>query len=646
MAKYGVNYYGASKYGSYTRLAYSVEPMSTLVLDFGRIEVSWQPPRGTFSQVRLVRSQIGFPETAEDGIIVFDEFATEGTVSTSSVIDGEDNPGDTPFVPGRQVYYRFFLFTDEKVWRVAGSIATILPSNHLVQENFFKTVPRVFTSKEQSPLGEVDTNSYLYAFTGGLTFNHEILYTFLDLLRPRYIGIETPIELLGLETANVGLTPEPGLPTKNQKRLIREALYMYTHKGTKAGLETYVESLTGFAPTITVSPNLLLTVQDSTFYQSVGNWTATNATISASTDLVAATGTNVIDTTYTCKIVATSSGNMTLGADNVVTKGVPVLPDTEYTFSCQLKSPTSAGNVSISATFYDKDGVATSAAHTSSSVAANNTWKSASVTATTDATTSYVVLKINYSAAGTYYVDQVCAQLGNAVDYYEARAIDVFISPTKSNYIHNPSFEVNTTDGWTLSGSATTAQDVDIPTAAYSGTKSVKITATGNWTFKSNSVPVVQGPYYTFSTYLKSTDPLTITFIGKDSLGNPTGHEDTFTIDAQTDWTRVSATDLVNSEESEVVTYDIEISGGVGTYYLDCAQFERGQFATDYFDGSLPSDFGAVWEGTADNSNTHLYANKPSKVPRLGKTLTNWIPPNTFWRLMSYAGVEYTNLTV
>ena len=108
MAKYGVNYYGASKYGSYTRLAYSVEPMSALVLDFGRIEVSWQPPRGTFSQVRLVRNQIGFPETAEDGVIVFDEFATEGAVSRSSIVDGEDNPGDTPFVPGNKAGHRHY----------------------------------------------------------------------------------------------------------------------------------------------------------------------------------------------------------------------------------------------------------------------------------------------------------------------------------------------------------------------------------------------------------------------------------------------------------------------------------------------------------------------------------------------------------
>jgi hypothetical protein len=79
MAKYGVNYYGSSNYGAAAKLAYSVEPMSALALDFTKVYIEWQPPKGEFTQVRLVRNQAGIPETAEDGIIIFDELATEGT---------------------------------------------------------------------------------------------------------------------------------------------------------------------------------------------------------------------------------------------------------------------------------------------------------------------------------------------------------------------------------------------------------------------------------------------------------------------------------------------------------------------------------------------------------------------------------------
>ena len=80
--------------------------------------------------------------------------------------------------------------------------------------------------------------------------------------------------------------------------------------------------------------------------------------------------------------------------------------------------------------------------------------------------------------------------------------------------------------------------------------------------------------------------------------------------------------------------------------YLDCIQFELTPVATDYFDGSLPSSFGAIWESTADNSVTHMYYNKDIKLQRLGQTLVDWLPMNTWWRVRTYAGLVYDNLTV
>jgi hypothetical protein len=651
MAKYGVNYYGASKYGATPRLRFSVAPMSVLVssvvsTDFRKVTISWQSPTGGFTRFRLVRNQAGFPETAEDGVIILDEFAESGSVSTSSFTDGEDNPTDVPLVPGRQVYYRVFLFTDDKFWVSAGSISAIVPSDHGVQTSLLGMIPRVFTSKEQGPLGAVDESSAIYDFLYGFSFTVDEFYTLLDLLRPRHTGYETPVSLLYAERGNVGLSAEPGLPTKNQKRLIREALYMYSHKGTKVGLETYAESVTGFAPDITVSENLLLSVQDSTFYNSTGNWVFENATAEASEEQVPATGDNVIDNAYTCKVTATDAFSMILGADNPITKGVPVIADTEYVASCKVKSPPSDGNVFISIDWYDGTGTFISADN-GSTVSANNTWKTASVIATAPSNAVYAVLQISSSADGQYYIDQVCMQLSDTVAYDEARAVDIFLNPTNTNYIVNPSFETNVTDGWTLSGSATAAQDVDVSTAAYSGVKSAKITATGSWSITADDIPVTFGNYYTFSSYVKSTAPFSITFEGKDSSNISTGHIETVEFDTSADWTRVSVTDLIDAiGESDVAYYAVSINGGTGIFYIDCVQFERSTKATDYFDGSLPSTFGAVWESTEDNSYTHLYPNKPSKSPRLAKTLRDWIPQNTFWRLRTYDGLEYTNLTV
>ena len=652
MAKYGVNYYGSSSYGSFVNLRFSVQPMSVLatelstVSSFSKVLVEWQTPRGEFTRIRLVRNQAGFPETSEDGVIIYDEFATEGTVSRTSIIDGEENPTDIPLVPGRQVYYRMFLFTNTLIWKVAGSITAIVPSDHGIQDKFMATIPRVFTSKSQEPLGAVDVDSDLYKFMSGLTFAQEELYTLIDLLKPRHTGLETPFELIPAEVTNYGLLSESALPVKNQKRLVREALYMYTHKGTQNGIETYAESLTGFEPTITVSENLLLTVQDSTFYGGIGNWVASSAVLTSSTEQVPDSNTNQIDTTKTGKIVASGSGSMVLGATNIITKGVPVLPSTGYVVSCKLKSPASAGNITLSVRFYDKDGTATSAANTATAVAANNTWKSASKTATSDATSSYAIITIAYSAAGTYYIDQVCMQEGATVAYDEARAIDVFLLPSKTNYIKNPSFEVNSST-WALSG-ATFTQDSSVPTYGYSGNYSGKFVVTNPWSITTNyEIPITVGKYYTVSASIKALAALSanlkITFYNDADAVVETVTE---VISVTTSFANFTLTGLTDSSSDASYAKVSFYGTTAGTIYLDLIQFEQSQIATDYFDGSLPSEFGAVWEGTDDASYTHLYPNKPKKVPRLGKTMNDWVPQNAFWRLRTYDGVEYTTTTV
>ena len=646
MAKYSNVVYGGAKYGVTPKLAYSVEPMAITVIDFTKIEIAWQSPTGEFTKIKLVRNQFGFPENSEDGLTIWEENATEGTVSRSFFVDGEDNPGQTPIVTGRQVYYTMFLFTDQKVWVNAGQITDLMPFDHGVHKRIMDIIPKVFTSDIQSPLGVTDETSAIYNFMGGIAFTHDQFLTQLDVLRPQHSSEGIAFSTLSQNAFSVGLVPEPALPVKNQKRLIREALYMYSHKGMLSGINVYAESLTGFAPTTTLSTNLLLSVQDSTFYEAIGNWTATNATLTSSTEQVPATGTNVIDNVYTGKVVASTSGAMQLGNSAAITRGVPVLPDTEYVVSCKLKSPSSAGNITLSVKFYDRHGVVTGTTQSATAVAANNTWKSSSKIFTTTADTSYASIEIAYSAAGTYYLDQVCLQLGDTVDYDEARAISMFLDSAKVNYINNPSFEIDDSD-WTLTG-ATFTQDAAVPSEGYSGDYSGKfVVATTGDIETDYNIPATAGKYYNLSFYVSSDDSVAVTgliefFDEDDNLLEEFESEfeitDTFS--------RVSMTALTDS--GSIVSYaKVKIAfNDAGTYYLDLIQFERSQNATEYFDGSLPSEYGAVWEGTANSSFTHSYPNKPLKIPRLGKTLNDWVVPNTFWRLSTYDGVEYTNLTV
>lgn len=634
MAKYGTSLYGTFVYGQTARLTYSVEPISLLALSFSAIRVSWESPQGTFSKIRLVRNQDGYAETAEDGAIVWEEASSSPSIL--SIDDGIDNPSVTPLVPGRMVYYRMFLFTDAKIWVQAGDASTIVPFDNETHQKLVSFLPRVFTSVEKTPLGEVDLNSDLYNFIGGLTLSLEELLAYLNLLRPRSVNVDSPISLLPLEYSHLGLTPELALPIKNQKRLIREALYLYSRKGTMNGLETYIESLTGYAPRISVSENLLLTVQDSTFYNSTGNWVGANATLTASTAITPATGTYVKDNQYTCSVVTTAVAYMILGADDPVRKGVPLLPSTTYTLSCKLRSPASAGNVTLKTTFYNRHGAVVGTTVSASPVAADDTWKTASLTTTTPANTAYADIRIDFSAAGTYYIDQVCYQIGERVEYDEARMLTIVLDTPYENLVRNPSFETNT-NFWTPSGSLTVTRDTDVTDQAYSGTKSAKLVATGSWTFTANPAEVDIGQYYTASLYAKTSANMVITLTASSDTGATVATQ-TETVNNAA-WTRHDVTILIPAG-SAATTLTLSLSGSTGTFYIDCVQVERSFKASEYFDGSLPEEYGVVWGETAHNSVSYRYPSRDQKIPRLEGTLDDWIPNNSWWRVSTERNQE------
>lgn len=738
MANYGNAVYGISKYGVTPLLAYSVEPMALLVTDFHESYIYWQTPTGNYTNVRLLRNQSSYPETAEDGIIVYEQATTSLTKTVFNDGGGVEDLPDTPaLVPGKPIYYKMFLFTDAQTWVDAGSVAGIVPTDHKTAEKMLNFLPRVFTSKEQSPLSPVDYSSALANFIDAYGFDLDEAITYLDLLLPDHTRVSTVASMLPLEVANYGLLSEPGLPVKNQKQLIRESVYMYNNKGTLKGLGTYIESLTGYAPTLTVSQNLLLTPQDSTFYKSTGNWTATNATITSSTEQVPPTNANNIDLTYTCKIVASGAGSINLGNLDPVRKGIPVSPATYYTLSAQIKSPASAGTITPKITYYDGkgakinstiSGTATNATNTfaqtsvsarttknvsvsiasavgasgtityttsedhkliagevvaisgfvspdtafnlaSATIASTPTTTTFTVTSAVTGTTSttglvtnskidavYASLELAWSAAGTYYVDMVCVQSGQTVAYDEARALDIFLNPNKTNFIKNPTFETNVTNSWTqlpAAGSTlTVTQDPDQPTGSYSGTHSAKlVNTTGAWSWTSNSFPIEQGQYYSFSFYKKATANFTLTIVGRNSLGAvvSVGAPAPYTVGLSAGWVRDYYEVLVGIN-SAITTLEMVFSGsGANTIYLDSLQAEKAPKPTDYFDGSLSAisgnPFGAVWQGTVGNSYSSVYNSKPLKVPRLGYTLKDWIPQNLFWRIRTYEALEYTNLT-
>ena len=648
MSKYGYSVYGANKYGLTPKLAYSVEPMSINVLKFNEVFVSWQLPTGNFTRFRVLRNQNAYPETAEDGVIIYElisqnGLSLEGTLAQSSFYDGFDNPTQTAINTGRNIFYRVFLYTSDNVWVRAGQISEVVPEDTDATKKVVDLLPRVLTSSNLSPLGVVDEASDLYKFLDGMSFSYEQMMTEIKLTRPAHNLESSNYKTIPGEVLNLGLNPEQNLPMLRQRALIREAIPLYANKGTALGITNYVEALTGFAPTLTTSSNLMLTVQDSTFYQNTGRWIATSATISSTNEMVPNNASKSIDLVYTLKVIAaTTSAKISLGLNAPIKQGVPITPSTEYIYKTNIKCPASGG-ATLKIEYYDKDGIVIS--NVTQAISATNSWQTISKTNTSPSNAYYVVLYVLFSTVTTYYIDMVYVGATPFVEYEEARATTLNLAPKLENYIGNPSFEVGTT-GWTLTG-LTFTQDASVPPEGYPGSYSGKFVAAGAWALKSNyQLDIEPGIYFNISHYIKSSNMANMKlFIELYNASNTLLETIETTQTFTNSWVRKTKTILIPSDST--ATYaKYRLSGTVGTFYLDMVMAQDTYTPSDYFDGSMPELVGVVWEGTAHDSTSLYYPNKSTKFLRLAQTLVNWMPMNAWWRVTTPAGLEYTNLDV
>ena len=648
MSKYGYSIYGANKYGLTPKLAYSVEPMGINVLRFNEVYVTWQLPTGDFSRFRVVRNQNAWPETSEDGVIIYEQnsldgLTLEGSIARSTFTDGVENPTEIPINSGRNVYYRVFLYTSDDIWVRAGQINDVVPSNTGVITKMMDLLPRVLTSSVLSPLGVIDEASELYRFLDGLSFSYEQMLTEIALARPAHNLESSTYTTIPGEVLNVGLNPEPNLPMLRQRALIREAIPLYSSKGTAQGIADYAESLTGFAPTITVSPNLVLTIQDSTFYQSTGRWSSIDADISYTDEMVPDNSDKSIDLVYTLKVEPTDvGGSISLGDAPIITQCIPIQPETEYVYNAKIKCP-SSGGAGFQVFYYGRDGLVISS--DTQSISATNSWQTVTITETSPAGAYYVGLAFDFDTTNIYYIDMVYVGATPFVEYDEARAVTINLSPTAENYVHNPSFEIDDSN-WTLTG-LTFTQDADVPLVGYPGSYSGKFVAAGAWTLECDSIfPVETGIYFNVSHYMKSPDittmDVTIELYNADDeiVDTEVGSHD-----VTNTWER-SYTSILIPPDSTAVYAMARHEGTAGTFYLDMVMAQDTFAPSDYFDGSMPELIGVIWEGTAHESNSLYYPNKSTKFLRLAQTLVNWMPMNVWWKITTPAGLEYTNLDV
>jgi hypothetical protein len=713
MAKFNEFIYDSGVlYGEKSRLALSAEPIVATALNYGEVGITYAIPSGTYTAFRLVRNQDSFPETEEDGVVIAEKFQGVDNPLETEIVDTDAN-GTAPLVEGRYAYYRAWILENTtSYWVPAGDAVVLVPRKNSLtlgteavqsvygdvnvtsdeylnpssiisstHQRFMDVLPRVLTSATNNPVDEINDpestadgeNTIISKFLSAFSFTVDEMFTNISLINPGPSDSTSP-NLVNLLSHSFGVTEDNDVLSKAQKRLNREAVFTYKRKGTKSGLGTFCESATGFNPVITYTNNLLLSIEDSTFLMpywsdgvieevsadQVGNWVPSDSSITLSVLPGEAVPTGIaksLDDNFVCKVVTTSTNkSMRLGRELPVVYGVPVIGGQAYSFSAYIKKISGlTANTNFYIDWYDRSGGFISQVASSNNLADTSWGRATFENQTAPSNAVYAGFSIRFSVVGTFYVDMVqFEKSATATEYAEPRAVEVFLEPTKTNLVTNPTFELASSgsfDGWSTSNASTSSEYAITSTSAFSGNYIARVIAAGspgstnsNFGITSDSIDVAEKTTYTGSIYVKDFDSgldykMVLDFFDEDEEITATYVGETISI-ATSYWTRLSVSGYAPSGTTYStirVVSTVDATSGTGVYF-DSAQFEIGDKPTSYFDGSK-SSAGAAWAGDVGDSVSYFYPNRDLKVTRLGNEIKNMLPLGTPYYIDFY-GIE------
>jgi hypothetical protein len=350
----------------------SVSPMTSFAYDYNKIEVNWQLPNfSTFKIFRLVRNQYSYSETPEDGEVLFEHIPNQTTNELiTTFIDGETSSlSSVLLVSGQYVYYTVWLLVADS-WVKAGQTHVLLPKDHGVYVN--KTVkiksshvkildllPRMYVSSSNSPYDAIDETSTLSRFLKAFSFSYDEILTYADLSTKYTSAKKLATELTISRLADMGIRVTSTEPSSYLKNMVSKAPYLLSIKGTKQGLQSFIETFTGFNAEVNMSNNLLLRSEDSAFHLGrQGKWFSVSqyATLSVDPSSDIPSEDNSLKSPYRLKVVTTTGGLSIIKLGNAsqvttvyeaVNDTIPVKPNTQYTFGFYAKEDAASAAASL-----------------------------------------------------------------------------------------------------------------------------------------------------------------------------------------------------------------------------------------------------------------------------------------------------------
>ena len=644
MSRYGTLRYNTSSqtYGG----GRSVTRSSLLaqVTGYGQIKVSVGTPNRVASTYFLIRSYNGAAEHPDAGIKV-----STGTVSAAEFIV-TDGPGAAVPLTSGWVYYTLLVLDASGSWIKDAATSVLLPSDRGTIDYLIRAIPSVYTSADGNPITPHDPESDLYRFLNGFTLTYDELAASIDSILPDYRGKSTIRRLHSGYATGVGMPDEYTIGVASSARLHREAGYVYRNKGTLLGIEAYVTALTGWQTTVAESPNRFLSLDDSSFETSTGNWGVTGGTI-ARTLVNGTTVTQATSLAYDTSLATFAKqavGTITLSSASAVATlpssgdpllSIPVYVGQAYRWQAPVRASSGTPSVTLAIRWLNQRGVFIS--EVTSTFTSTTAWGTDFVTGTAPTGAKFAQLRMTVagSSGDAVRVDQMgfvdtLDYVGGAYVYRDPRAVDVVCYPARVNLVKDPSFEGGLVEWASTSGTLTV-----VTTTAYRGLGSAKIVGTGH-SFATTSVPVLAGYAYTANGSAQSSGgSSTIGIAWYSGAGALISTSSTaFGTLAASTW--VSAT-VSATAPATAVTAKVVFAGS-GTVYVDAVSMEQNDRASVFFSGTVGDSSGtdSSWAGAAAASYSLLYPGRLSKLVRLRDTLPYYLPINVTSRILLWDSAD------
>lgn len=630
-----------------------IEP--DLGTDFFYMLIRWTRPTGNWTDLSLVRRRYGPPETVDDGEVVL------------TIPSDTDRTEFVEILPqGESVFYGVFVRTLIGEWKSAGYTQALNCRNHDGLEEFFRAIPRVYTSATGGMLDVIDRRGQLSRFLQGLAFEYDYWKTQADSLS-NDVG-RLPGSAVSAWSQQLGMTPldVATIGDRNLRRYLTSASSFWETKGTKDGIEALATAITGWPVEAEMSPNLMLDTDDSSAENSLGRWVATGGTLSRAQitgsvtspipDAVTQSSDEAAHLQGYVFTFATSgaTASLSLGNDNPVNYGIPVVAGTGYKFNiCWRSTVTTTGNLKADITWYDAQGKTLGTA-TGVNKASSGTWQQTTTTTGTAPTgAAYAGVRLSFSSISgspVYHLDMAqftTSSADVAGTFSDARSIYLNISPVRTNYCTNPSFETNTT-GWSAG-----AQDV--AGSGYVGSvtsrKAMTLTNTqiaSGTTYSTSSGTFSAGDPLAVSAYVKATSgsgaasvtiPLKVVFKNASNVKVGTAVTVSTTVSTGS-WQRLSLTSTACPADTSYVTITVagtgtssSLTGSGSSLLLDGVLIEKRDRVLSYFDAAVYGDTGSArWSGTAHASKSYLYPARLARQSALSRVMDTAVPAPCYVR--------------